>query len=58
MLARIPLAEREQVARALARLYQALQAETAETAGIPVLPTWSICSRILREKDELKLYSC
>ncbi len=35
VMARIPPAEREQVAHALARLYQALQAEAAETAGIP-----------------------
>src|SRR5947207_11304187 len=34
VMARIPPAEREQVAHALARLYQALQAEAAETAGI------------------------
>src|SRR5438876_4625240 len=35
VMARIPPAEREQVAHTLARLYQALQAETAATAGIP-----------------------
>ena len=35
VMARIPMAEREQVAHALARLYQALQAEVAATAGIP-----------------------
>ncbi len=35
VMARIPPAEREQVAHTLARLYQALQAEAAETAGIP-----------------------
>jgi DNA-binding MarR family transcriptional regulator len=35
VMARIPVAEREQVAHALDRLYQALQAEAAETAGIP-----------------------
>ena len=35
VMARIPPAEREQVAHALARLYQALQADAAETAGIP-----------------------
>lgn len=34
VMSRIPLAEREQVTHALARLYQALQAEAAETAGI------------------------
>ena len=34
VMARIPAAEREQVAHTLARLYQALQAEAAETAGI------------------------
>ena len=34
VMARIPPAEREQVAHALARLYQALQAEATETAGI------------------------
>ena len=34
VMARIPPAEREQVARILARLYQALQEEAAETAGI------------------------
>ena len=32
---RIPLAEREQVAHALALLYQSLQVEAAATAGIP-----------------------
>jgi DNA-binding MarR family transcriptional regulator len=35
VMTRIPPAEREQVAHALAWLYQALQAETAETADIP-----------------------
>jgi DNA-binding MarR family transcriptional regulator len=34
VMARIPPAEREQVAHTLARLYQALQAEAAATAGI------------------------
>jgi DNA-binding MarR family transcriptional regulator len=34
VMARIPPEEREQVAHALARLYQALQAEATETAGI------------------------
>jgi DNA-binding MarR family transcriptional regulator len=33
VMARIPMEEREQVTHALARLYQALQAEAAETAG-------------------------
>jgi DNA-binding MarR family transcriptional regulator len=35
VMARIPLAERDQVAHALGQLYQALQAETAEMACIP-----------------------
>src|SRR5215471_14757240 len=35
VMARIPMAEREQVAHALTRLYQALQADASETAGIP-----------------------
>jgi DNA-binding MarR family transcriptional regulator len=35
VMARIPLAEREQVAHALGQLYQALQAEAAETACTP-----------------------
>jgi DNA-binding MarR family transcriptional regulator len=35
VMARIPPAEREQVAHALARLYQALRAEAEEIAGIP-----------------------
>jgi DNA-binding MarR family transcriptional regulator len=35
VMARIPSAEREQVAHVLGRLYQALQAEAAATAGIP-----------------------
>lgn len=35
VMARIPLAEQDQVAHALAFLYQSLQAEAAETAGIP-----------------------
>lgn len=35
VMARIPPAEREQVAHALALLHHALQAEAAETAGIP-----------------------
>ena len=35
VMARIPLAEREQVAHALTRLYQSLQAESAETNDIP-----------------------
>jgi DNA-binding MarR family transcriptional regulator len=35
VMARIPPAERQQVAHTLVRLYQALQAEDAETAGIP-----------------------
>jgi DNA-binding MarR family transcriptional regulator len=35
VMAHIPSAEREQVAYALARLYQALQADAAEKAGIP-----------------------
>ena len=35
VMARIPPAEREQVAHALARLYQALQAEAAAKVGIP-----------------------
>src|SRR5438046_1237999 len=35
VMARIPPAEREQVTHALARLYQALQAETAAKVGIP-----------------------
>lgn len=34
VMARIPPAEREQVTHALVRLYQALQAEAAQTAGI------------------------
>jgi DNA-binding MarR family transcriptional regulator len=34
VMARIPLAEREHVAHALDRLYQALQTEASETAGI------------------------
>ncbi|TMC85375.1 MAG: hypothetical protein E6J22_20155 [Chloroflexi bacterium] len=34
VMARIPPAEREQVAHTLAQLYQALQAEAAATAGI------------------------
>ena len=35
VMARIPLAEQEQVVHALARLYQSLQAESAETNDIP-----------------------
>lgn len=35
VMARIPPAEREQVAHALALLYQSLQAEDSATAGIP-----------------------
>ena len=35
VMARIPPAEQEQVAHALALLYQSLQAEAAATAGIP-----------------------
>jgi DNA-binding MarR family transcriptional regulator len=37
VMARIPMAEREQVVHTLAWLYQALQAEAVEAAGIPNL---------------------
>ncbi|HLV97049.1 MAG TPA: MarR family transcriptional regulator [Ktedonobacterales bacterium] len=35
VMSRIPVADREQVAHALAQLYQALQAEATEGAGLP-----------------------